>query len=96
MIILILASTNHPHLTDELYQYFLILCIELLEGGNIVIQNSFYNYFTSYPKSENIFKKLYDIINSYTSKLTLNQTDIGTNEENDIGAQLLEQTLYFL
>lgn len=71
MIILILASTNHPHLTDELYQYFLILCIELLDGGNIVIQNSFFNYFTSYPKSENIFKKLYNIINKYTSKLTL-------------------------
>ena len=73
MIILILSSINNQNLTDELYRHFLLLCIELLQGGNMVMQNAFYNYFTTFPKSENIFKKLYNIINDFTNELKLSR-----------------------
>jgi len=76
MIILILSSTKHENMKDELYLHFLIFSSALLEGGNKKIQNSFYNYFTTYPKSEQIFQKLYSIINNFTEKLKLHDGDI--------------------
>jgi len=76
MIILILSSTKHENMVDELYLHFLILSSALLEGGNKKIQNSFYNFFTTFPKSELIFQKLYSIINNYTELLKLHSGDI--------------------
>lgn len=53
----------------QLFTALLALSVALLEGGNLNIQNEFYQYFVTFRRSEQLFKRLHEILNSYIESL---------------------------
>lgn len=62
MILNILSETKNNMLDDDLLENLLSFLISLIEGCNINIQKSIYNYFINIPSSEFIIEKFYNIL----------------------------------
>lgn len=95
---------------DDLLNQLFSFMIKLLEGGNLRVQKTIYNFFTYYPKSETLFWKLHSIIIEATNfimddKRTLKSTSLTsnddmtldlTNKKENLRSELLEKTLRLL
>ena len=99
-MVLTVLSNSIP-LDMETMNHFLLLGIELLKGGNNKVQKSIYNYFITFPKSEYIFAKFFNIIQNQVNHLT-NQQNREISEDElvedflDLKPLILERTLNFL
>ncbi|KAL4492562.1 hypothetical protein ABPG72_007675 [Tetrahymena utriculariae] len=58
-------SKKNPIQKKELLDSILKFMIKLLEGGNLQVQKTIFDYFMTYPESEVIFHLFYSIINDY-------------------------------
>lgn len=62
MFLNLISDSKVNILEDDLLKQLLSFMIQLLEGGNQKVQKTIFNFFTYYPKSENLFWKFHGII----------------------------------
>uniref|UniRef100_A0A8B9HRX4 Inositol 1,4,5-trisphosphate receptor n=1 Tax=Astyanax mexicanus TaxID=7994 RepID=A0A8B9HRX4_ASTMX len=78
--------------SDRIFQESILLAIALLEGGNTVIQRSFFIRLTRDNKSEKFFKVFYERMKlaqqEIKATVTVNTSDLGSKHE--VREQLLE------
>ncbi|XP_028303990.1 inositol 1,4,5-trisphosphate receptor type 1 isoform X11 [Gouania willdenowi] len=72
--------------SDRIFQESILLAIALLEGGNTVIQRSFYNRLTG-DKSEKFFKVFYERMKlaqqEIKATVTVNTSDLGSKKRDE-------------
>ncbi|KAJ8361136.1 hypothetical protein SKAU_G00176610 [Synaphobranchus kaupii] len=73
--------------SDRIFQESILLAIALLEGGNPVIQRSFYCRLTEDKKSEKFFKVFYERMKlaqqEIKATVTVNTSDLGSKKKDD-------------
>uniref|UniRef100_A0A3Q2TMC2 Inositol 1,4,5-trisphosphate receptor n=1 Tax=Fundulus heteroclitus TaxID=8078 RepID=A0A3Q2TMC2_FUNHE len=73
--------------SDRIFQESILLAIALLEGGNTVIQRSFYNRLTGDNKSEKFFKVFYERMKlaqqEIKATVTVNTSDLGSKKKDE-------------
>ncbi|XP_034023350.1 inositol 1,4,5-trisphosphate receptor type 1-like [Thalassophryne amazonica] len=73
--------------TDRIFQESILLAIALLEGGNTVIQRSFYQRLTGDNKSEKFFKVFYERMKlaqqEIKATVTVNTSDLGSKKKEE-------------
>uniref|UniRef100_A0A3Q2EE34 Inositol 1,4,5-trisphosphate receptor n=1 Tax=Cyprinodon variegatus TaxID=28743 RepID=A0A3Q2EE34_CYPVA len=73
--------------SDRIFQESILLAIALLEGGNTVIQRSFYNRLTGDNKSEKFFKVFYERMKlaqqEIKATVTVNTSDLGSKKKEE-------------
>ncbi|XP_054879146.1 inositol 1,4,5-trisphosphate receptor type 1-like isoform X5 [Poeciliopsis prolifica] len=73
--------------SDRIFQESIRLAIALLEGGNTVIQRSFYNRLTGDNKSEKFFKVFYERMKlaqqEIKATVTVNTSDLGSKKKDE-------------
>ncbi|KAJ8409386.1 hypothetical protein AAFF_G00235840 [Aldrovandia affinis] len=76
--------------SDRIFQESILLAIALLEGGNTVIQRSFYCRLTEDKKSEKFFKVFYERMKlaqqEIKATVTVNTSDLGSKKKDDEAA----------
>ncbi|XP_045931664.1 inositol 1,4,5-trisphosphate receptor type 1 [Micropterus dolomieu] len=73
--------------SDRIFQESILLAIALLEGGNTVIQRSFFHRLTGDNKSEKFFKVFYERMKlaqqEIKATVTVNTSDLGSKKKED-------------
>uniref|UniRef100_A0A673C138 Inositol 1,4,5-trisphosphate receptor n=1 Tax=Sphaeramia orbicularis TaxID=375764 RepID=A0A673C138_9TELE len=73
--------------SDRIFQESILLAIALLEGGNTVIQRSFYQRLTGDNKSEKFFKVFYERMKlaqqEIKATVTVNTSDLGSKKKDE-------------
>ncbi|KAI1890897.1 hypothetical protein AGOR_G00158330 [Albula goreensis] len=73
--------------SDRIFQESILLAIALLEGGNTVIQRSFFCRLTEDKKSEKFFKVFYERMKlaqqEIKATVTVNTSDLGSKKKDD-------------
>ncbi|XP_061583880.1 inositol 1,4,5-trisphosphate receptor type 1-like isoform X4 [Cololabis saira] len=73
--------------SDRIFQESILLAIALLEGGNTVIQRSFYHRLTGDNKSEKFFKVFYERMKlaqqEIKATVTVNTSDLGSKKKDE-------------
>ncbi|XP_061730772.1 inositol 1,4,5-trisphosphate receptor type 1 isoform X8 [Nerophis ophidion] len=73
--------------SDRIFQESILLAIALLEGGNTVIQRSFYHRLTGDNKSEQFFKVFYERMKlaqqEIKATVTVNTSDLGNKKKDE-------------
>ena len=69
MILSVLSDSKHVELPHDLLESFLNFGITLLDGGNKKVQKTILPFFTSYPKSEIMFRRFYTFIRQQIERL---------------------------
>uniref|UniRef100_A0AAV2M6F2 Inositol 1,4,5-trisphosphate receptor n=1 Tax=Knipowitschia caucasica TaxID=637954 RepID=A0AAV2M6F2_KNICA len=73
--------------SDRIFQESILLAIALLEGGNTVIQRSFYHRLTGDNKSEKFFKVFYERMKlaqqEIKATVTVNTSDLGSKKKEE-------------
>ena len=62
LVKIILTIMCDKNTNKKIYNRLVTLSIQLLEGGNYMVQTEFYNYFMSSNNSEMFFKKIYNFL----------------------------------
>lgn len=73
---IILELMCDKSLEKSIFSILIHFSIKLLDGGNEKVQQDFFNFFTTFPISENFFCRIYSMINDFISFLTMfNEND---------------------
>lgn len=110
MFLNLISDCKTNIIEDDLLNQLLSFMIKLLEGGNLKVQKTIYNFFIYYPKSETLFWKLHSIIIEAINfimddKKTLKSSTITSNDDlsldlinskENLKSELLEKTLRLL
>ena len=75
MIFNVLSGSKNNLLDDEILDTLLSFLITLLDGCNINLQMTIYNYFLTIPSGEHIFEKFYNIIAEEIKLLKIKNDD---------------------
>lgn len=95
-MILTIFSDQRFEMDPDLFKVFLNLGINLLNKGNLKVQETIYNYFISYPRSEVLFERFYHLINLQI-KLLKNEDTAGDSYNLDISDhKFTENVMKFL
>uniref|UniRef100_A0A7N8WUT1 Inositol 1,4,5-trisphosphate receptor n=1 Tax=Mastacembelus armatus TaxID=205130 RepID=A0A7N8WUT1_9TELE len=89
--------------SDRIFQESILLAIALLEGGNTVIQRSFFHRLTGDNKSEKFFKVFYERMKlaqqEIKATVTVNTSDLGSKKKDeeppDKDAPARKKVIYF-
>lgn len=79
----VLSQTNNTAFDDEILDNLLSFLITLLEGCNINLQNTIYNYFITVPSGEYILEKFFKCIDEEIKLLRI-KNELNIQKDNNV------------